>query len=203
MPSHRKAEKAGSKSLKALLNKDTLSVARGLIGRRLITDIRGIESSGIIVETEAYGGPIDEAAHSFIGKTARNSEMFEKAGHCYVYFIYGMHYCVNVVTEPKGTAAAVLIRALEPFSGIPAMQKRRGVSKVRELCSGPAKLCQALSIDRRMLGEDLLNSKLIRIEDPPLDLPTLNIISTERIGISKSSELKWRFCLRGSPFLSR
>ena len=191
-----------TKQLRALLKQNTIEVAKGLIGQKLSTMVDGKLSSGIIVETEAYGGLDDEASHSFRGITKRNEQMFGRPGCCYVYFIYGMHYCVNVVTEAEGTGAAVLIRALEPLDGIPLMQARRGVNSLRDLTNGPAKLCEALAIDKSMLGEDFLNSKLIFIE-PCKKLPAEAIGCSQRIGISKSTHLKKRYFLRANGFVSR
>jgi len=190
------------KSLKSLLRGSTIEVAKALIGYRLYTSVKGHKCAGMIVETEAYDGSIDEASHSFRGKTPRNSIMFEEAGFCYVYFTYGMHYCVNVVTGEKGNGSAVLVRAIEPLEGIEIMKKRRGKSKIENLCNGPAKLCQALGIDKKMLGEDLSSSKIIRIE-AYRNIPESEIISSRRIGITKSENLEWRFYLKGNLFVSR
>ncbi|NMC63793.1 MAG: DNA-3-methyladenine glycosylase [SAR324 cluster bacterium] len=190
------------KSLKRLLLGPTVEVAKDLIGYRLVTSVKGHRCAGMIVETEAYDGSIDEASHSFRGKTTRNSIMFEEAGLCYVYFTYGMHYCVNVVTGDKGKGAAVLIRALEPLEGIEIMKRRRGQSKLENLCNGPAKLCQALGIDKKMLGEDLRSSEIIRIEAYK-GFPDSEIVTSKRIGITKSKDLEWRFYLKGNLFVSK
>lgn len=194
--------KMNKKLLNTLFQKSTLQVARGLIGCRLLSRINGKECSGMIVETEAYDGEIDQACHCFSKRTPRNSIMFEAAGYCYVYFIYGMHYCVNVVTGKKGRGAAVLIRALEPLSGLDLMAQRRGHSKIRELCNGPAKLCEALAIDKKVLGEHFLSSKLIRIV-PYLSFPERQIIHAKRIGISRAQDLEWRFFLKDNLFISK
>lgn len=188
--------------LKSLLRESTLDVARGLLGCRLITRVHGAETSGMIVEVEGYHGTLDEAAHSFGRRTRRNDIMFGRPGFCYVYFIYGMHYCANIVTEEEGTGAAVLFRALEPLTGIEEMQKRRGLTEPKKLCSGPAKLCEALAIDRQMLGEDMLSSQLISIE-PYTDFDDSHIGKSKRIGISKAQHLEWRFFVRGNGFVSR
>ena len=140
--------------------RDPLSVARDLLGAKLTTVNKQGSTSGIIVEVEAYGAK-DEASHSFRGITKRNSIMFSPGGICYVYLIYGMHYCVNVVTEAEGIGSAVLIRALSPLEGIDLMKKRRGTDQILNLCSGPAKLCEALDIDKSCNGENLLQSKKI------------------------------------------
>lgn len=182
----------------------TLEVARDLIGMRLSTDIAGKRTSGMIVEVEAYHGEIDEASHAYGGPSSRNKVMFEEGGHCYVYFIYGMHYCVNVVTEQKDIGAGVLIRAIEPLDGIEIMKRRRGFNggKIFNLTNGPSKLCQALSIDKKILGHHYLSSANIRI-DSFRKFPAVDIASDRRIGISKAIHLKWRFLLKDNPWISR
>ncbi len=177
-------------------------VAPALLGCKLTTCIKGVVTSGIIVEVEAYGGPNDQAAHSWKGKTPRNEVMFWDGGYCYVYFIYGMHYCVNVVTSPKDFGAAVLIRAVEPVEGIEYMRQRRGKAvHHNNLTNGPAKLCEALGIDKRMLGESLISSKSIWLESS-IKVNTADIGSSRRVGISKSPELPWRFFLKGNRWVS-
>ena len=185
-----------------LMTQSTICVAKGLIGCRLITRVGGKETSGMIVEVEAYHEKNDEASHSFGRRTAANEVMFTGPGTCYVYFIYGMHYCVNVVTENEGTGAAVLIRAVEPLTGINIMNRRRNTEDLKRLANGPGKLCQALGIDRSALGEDLLSSSLISLE-PFRTISPEEIGRSTRIGISRSRHLQWRFFLKGSPFLSR
>ncbi len=188
--------------LESLLRHSTLDVAGGLLGCRLTTRVNGIETSGMIVEVEGYHGALDEAAHSFGRRTKRNDIMFERPGFCYVYFIYGMHYCVNIVTEEEGVGAAVLFRALEPLTGIEEMRKRRGITDLKKLCSGPARLCEALAIDGKMLGENMLTSGLISIE-PYARVDDSEIGKSGRIGISKAQHLEWRFFVKGNGFLSR
>ena len=189
------------RNLRTLLSKPTLEVAQGLIGCVLSTRVRGVRTSGMIVEVEAYCGESDEASHAYGGKRASNAAMFERPGTCYVYFIYGMHYCVNVVTEDVGVGAGVLIRALEPFEGIPAMCRRRGLEDIRNLTNGPAKLCDALAIDRRMLGQDLCASERIWLE-PRRHFRPEAIGVSHRIGIRKSAALPWRFFLKESLCVS-
>src|SRR5947209_4166821 len=134
----------------------TLSVARELLNQRLVRVHEGERLSGIIVETEAYVGEDDSAAHSFHGRTARTAIMYGAPGHAYVYFTYGMHWMLNIVTEPAGFPAAVLIRAIEPDEGLPIMQSRRGPRAApARLTDGPAKLAQALGIDKALNGHDL------------------------------------------------
>ena len=136
-------------------SRDTVTVARALLGQRLVRDLEGQRVSGRIVEVEAYDGQRDQASHARSGPTERNASMFGPPGHAYVYFIYGMHYCFNVVTEPKGNGAAALVRALEPVEGLDEMRARRSGWDGVALTNGPAKLCYALGIDRDLDGADL------------------------------------------------
>ena len=169
-------------------------VAPELIGATLLVDGVG----GLIVEVEAYDRD-DPASHGFRGRTDRNAAMFGPPGHAYVYRSYGVHWCLNVVTDGEGTAAAVLIRALEPTRGLESMRARRGVEDARLLCSGPGRLCQALGITGAHDGL-------------PLDGPTFELLSRSepaevvagpRIGISQGVDVSWRYGLSGSGFLSR
>ena len=154
---------------------------------------------GKIVETEAYLHN-DPAAHSFSGRTKRNSPMFEKPGTAYVYFTYGMHFCFNVVTAEEGVGEAVLIRALEPVEGIALMKKRRKQEDVQQLCNGPAKLVQAMGIHKNHNIHFLLNKPLYLEQR---EREKIKIVSVTRIGISKAVEKKWRFYLKNNPFVSR
>ena len=144
--------------------RDTLTVARELLGQRLVRLVRGQELAGLIVEVEAYVGQGDEACHAACGRTARNAVMFGPPGHAYVYFIYGMHYCFNAVTDREGYAAAVLVRALEPLEGIDVMRAHRKGRTGVELTNGPAKLCYALGIDRALNGVDLVEGEELWLE---------------------------------------
>lgn len=188
-------------SLKKLLMKPTLEVARGLLGCTLTTRVGGRETSGIIVETEAYHGDIDEASHCYRKRTARNEAMFGRPGTVYVYFIYGMHYCLNIVTEAEDTGAAVLIRAIEPSSGIDVMQRRRHSRKLEGLANGPGKLCKALGIDKKLLGEHILESQSIAIE-MSRQFRAIDIGCSSRIGISRAQDLPWRFFINGNKWVS-
>lgn len=184
---------------------DTITVARQLLGCFLVHQQGKDTTLGRIVETEAYLWN-DPAAHAFVGKTKRNSVLFGPIGHAYVYFIYGMHYCVNAVTGQEGKGEAVLIRALEPFQGIPVMQKRRQTDNLSLLCNGPARLTQALDITLSLNGAPLFDGELQIWSPDSLLSPSLSetaeIVETTRIGISKARELPLRFYLKGSRSIS-
>lgn len=162
-----------------------MTVARALLGQRLVRVVEGVRTSGIIVETEAYLGRIDKAAHSYRGKTARNASMFEEGGRAYVYFVYGMHHCVNVVAGKKDDPVAVLLRAIAPDEGVEVMRARRG--RDRDLCTGPGKLCQAMAIDRRLDGADLIEGGELFIERARSRVHR-NIVATPRIGVAYAEE---------------
>jgi DNA-3-methyladenine glycosylase len=179
---------------RAFFGRSVHDVAPDLIGVTLLVDGVG----GVIVEVEAYHHS-EPAAHSFRGPTPRNRVMFGPPGFTYVYRSYGIHWCVNFVCEKEGSASAVLIRALQPTHGIPAMRRRRGLHDERSLCSGPGKLCEALAIT-------------IKQSELPLDVPPIalhartskpDIVAGPRIGITKAVDLPWRYGLKGSRFLSK
>jgi DNA-3-methyladenine glycosylase len=146
--------------------RDTLAVAGALLGKKLVRKTSGNMLSGLICETEAYLGSMDSASHAFKGKTPRNRVMFGRAGRAYVYFVYGMHYLLNVVTEEEENPCAILIRAIVPLDGIERMQRYRGRGG-KDLTDGPAKLCQALVIDKSLNGWDLTAGKKLWVEDQP------------------------------------
>ena len=160
---------------------DTLSVSRALLGKKLVRKYRGNILSGLICETEAYLGSKDSASHAFKGKTPRNSVMFGSAGRAYVYFVYGMHYLLNVVTEEEGNPCAILIRAIVPLDGIKHMQRYRGRGG-KDLTDGPAKLCQALAIDKSLNEWDFTAGKKLWVEDRP-SIPGRFIKKGPRVGI--------------------
>lgn len=162
-------------------NRPTVDVARDLLGKRLVRRLDNAELSGIIIETEAYCGADDSACHAHRGRTIRNAVMFGKPGHAYVYFTYGMHYLLNVVTEGENKPCAVLIRAILPLTGLDQMRARRR-RQDRDLANGPAKLCQALSIDKSFYGWDLTKRKQLWVE-PYRDASPDDVIATPRIGI--------------------
>lgn len=163
----------------------------------------------MVVETEAYVGPNDRASHAFRGQTTRNEIMFGPGGYAYVYFIYGMHYCCNIVTEKAGFPAAVLLRALEPLEGIDLMAARRGVKGLTEkttvnLTNGPSKLCQAMGIDKALNGSDLCGDELYLAA--PEKPRRFKVMATPRINISysgKAIEYPWRFIIAGNKFVSK
>jgi DNA-3-methyladenine glycosylase len=175
--------------------RDTLQVARALLGKKLVRQINGLELAGMIVETEAYCGEADSACHAHRGKTPRNAVMFGESGHAYVYFTYGMHYMLNLVTEAAEKPCAVLIRAVVPLDGIEEMETRRK-RKGAELTNGPAKLCQALGIDKSLNGWDLTCGKELWVADFRKISPE-SIITTPRIGIDyaekEHKDAPWRF----------
>ena len=166
------------------------------------TEVEGKTTSGRITEVEAYVGPEDPAAHGYGNRRSqRNVAMFGPPGHSYVYFIYGMHWCFNAVTEKIDFPAAVLIRSLEPVVGIDIMATRRGTGNVKLLCSGPARLCQALNIDREMNASSLSSGPVRILRGKKLH-PDM-ICSGPRIGIKKAMDWPLRFFERGSGWLSR
>ena len=157
---------------------------------------------GRIVEVEAYAGALDPASHAFRGPTARNATMFGPAGHLYVYFTYGMHFCANAVTGGRAEGQAVLLRALAPLAGLDTMRARRPAARrPTDLASGPAKLCQALGIVGADDGTDLVRGR-IRIVDDGTEPPAAPGVSV-RIGITRAAEVPWRWFVPGDPNLSR
>jgi DNA-3-methyladenine glycosylase len=186
--------KLGKPLKRSFFGRSVLEVAPDLIGTTLL--VNGV--GGIIVEVEAYHHS-EPAAHSFNGPTPRNGVMFGPPGFSYVYRSYGIHWCVNFVCERAGSAAAVLIRALQPTHGIAAMRRRRGLHDERALCSGPGKLCEALAITIAHSG--------LPLDRPPIALHARTskpeIVSGIRIGITKAVELPWRYGMKDSKFLSK
>jgi len=173
-------------------DRDTILVARELLGKLLVHTSGGVERVGRIVETEAYLGPHDLASHSARGMTQRNRPMFGPPGHAYVYFIYGMYYCMNVVTEPEGRASAVLLRAIEP------------VKNLAGHTHGPGLLCRAMHIDKRLNGHDLLSDDFHLAL--PLQTKPMIIVKRARIGVDYArhwARRHLRFYIKGNPFVSR
>ena len=179
--------------------RDSRAVAPDLLGKVVVAG----ERRGRIVEVEAYCGPEDPAAHSYRGPTARNATMFGPPGHLYVYFTYGMHWCCNPVCGDDGEGVAVLLRALEPLAGLEAMRAARGGVRDRDLCRGPARLCEALGITGTLDGADLVTGdRGVSIVDdgtpPPAD-PAVG----PRIGITRGADSPWRWWVPDSPWVSR
>jgi DNA-3-methyladenine glycosylase len=177
-------------------------VARELLGALVVSSIDGRRTAGRIVETEAYLGYDDPASHGYRHRRhARNQALFGPAGTWYVYLSYGMHWCANLVCGEAGQASAVLLRALEPVSGLETMRERRGGVGDRQLCSGPGRLCQALAITRDQDGAPLRRSGVIVRPHEGLKPPVA--IATPRIGITKAADWPLRFVEAGSPWTSR
>jgi DNA-3-methyladenine glycosylase len=186
--------KLGRPLKRSFFDRSVHEVAPDLIGATFL--VNGV--GGVIVEVEAYHHT-EPAAHSFNGPTPRNMVMFGPAGFSYVYRSYGIHWCVNFVCEKSGSAAAVLIRALEPTHGLSLMRRRRGLEDERALCSGPGKLCEALAIT--------IKQSELPLDQPPIALHArvgkADVVSGVRIGITKAADLPWRYGLKGSRFLSK
>jgi DNA-3-methyladenine glycosylase len=179
-----------------------LTVAKELLGKYLVRRGGNTRLLGRIVEVEAYLGEHDPASHAYRGKTRRNAVMFHAGGHLYVYFTYGMHFCSNVVTEREGRGRAVLLRAVEPVAGIRAMKRNRSSRELTNLCSGPAKLCQAFRIGRKDNGVDLCGRDIWIAEDAR-NPKKLQVGISRRIGVTDGKQHRWRFYLKNSRFISR
>ena len=189
----------------AFYSRPTVEVARDLIGKTLVRTQARATMMGRIVETEAYVGTEDLACHASRGRTPRTEVMFGPSGRAYVYLVYGMHCCLNVVSEKEGYPAAVLIRAIEPLTGIRRMQRNRGGPDLpeRDIGSGPGKLCQAMEVDRR-LNATSFGGPFLRLEDQGLNVGT--VVSSPRIGVDYAGvwrDKPWRFFVKGDPHVSR
>ncbi|MFC7373276.1 DNA-3-methyladenine glycosylase [Fictibacillus iocasae] len=200
--------------MNSFFSQPTLQLAQSLIGMELVHESKEGITSGIIVETEAYMGPEDRAAHSYGGRRTKRTEvMFDQPGSIYMYFIYGMHVCFNIVSGPPGKPEAVLIRALEPVSGIALMEKRRYSSwkrspaqarKIMHLTSGPGKLCQAMGLGLELYGSKMNKGPVFLKENKKI--PASMIEAGPRINVhyaGEAAEYPWRFWLRGSPYVSK
>lgn len=181
------------------LKTDARTAAERLLGSLLVADLDGKPVRLKIVETEAYDQS-DAASHSYKGKTPRSKTMFGPAGHLYVYFTYGMHYCCNIVVGEEGEGAAVLIRAVEPLDHKAILSERRGGRTGTQLTNGPAKLCQALGITKALNGHNLLKPPLRLQLLPPL--PIEEIVRTTRIGLREARDIPWRFYISDNPYVS-
>jgi DNA-3-methyladenine glycosylase len=210
-----KPNKTNPKKLpRKFYTRDVITVAKELLGKIIVKQEGKKILSGKIVEVEAYDGSIDEAAHTFIGKTKRNEIMFGEGGYLYVYFTYGAHFCSNVVTGKTGSGTAVLIRAVEPFEGIEEMIKNRYAIEEKQnislllngkekynLTSGPGKVCQAFAIDKRYYGTDLTGDNIFLLNQPKVK--PAKIVASKRVGIKKSIDLPWRFYIKDNPYVSK
>ncbi len=192
---------------RSFYTRDVLAVAKDLLGKIVVKKDGSKFISGKIVEVEAYDGSVDQAAHTFLGVTKRNKIMFGEGGFLYVYFTYGNHYCCNVVTGKEGSGTAVLIRAVEPISGIDLMIKNRfGRSLLNEkekfnLTSGPGKVCKAFAITMDHYGIDLTGNEIYFLDSPKIKIK--DIVAAKRIGIIKSVDLPWRFYIKDNPYVSK
>lgn len=180
------------------LLENSITAAKNLLGWKLIHKTPEGLTSGYVVETEAYHQD-DPASHAFGGERPRNSVMYREPGTIYVYFIYGMYYCFNIVTGPVGRGEAVLIRAVEPIQGIELMKRRRGIDDERKLTNGPAKLVQAFGITKAHSGT-MINDGALRLEP---GIMSEEITQTTRIGITKAADQPWRFFITGNQFVSK
>lgn len=182
------------------LDGDAEQVAPRLLGCELLSSINGLTARVKIVEVESYRQD-DAASHSFRGQTARTATMFGPSGHAYVYFTYGMHYCLNVVTGEAGVGQGVLIRAVEPIEGVENLQINRQVSRLVDLTNGPAKLTKALGVNHDYNGHDLRKPPLQLVKRPVLKPD--DIITTTRVGISRDIDRPWRFYIKNNPYVSK
>ena len=194
---------------RAFFARPTLDVARGLLGQRLVRVERGRRLSGRIVETEAYIGQEDLGCHARVGRTARNEVMWGAPGHAYVYFTYGMHWMLNVVTEDDGRPAAVLLRGLAPLEGLLAMRRRRGGAPEEHLTDGPAKLCQALAVDRSFNGHDLCAARPRLFIERGRTPEPVKVTVGPRVGLNsvpepwKSKPWRFRLVAAGDPSMEK
>ncbi len=183
-------------------------VAKELLGKIFVRKTNGKTLAAKIVETEAYDGNVDPAAHSFVGKTKRNATMFEKGGLLYVYLIYGMYYCANIVTGYEGEGHAVLLRAMQPLKGIGEMSQLRfkknslTQKEFRNLMSGPGKLCIAMNLTKKDDGTNLNEDEIFVCRNVD-DSSPIPVVETTRIGIQKGKEFDWRFYIKDSEFISK
>jgi DNA-3-methyladenine glycosylase len=193
---------------RSFYERETLAIARELLGKYMIHDTSDGRTSGKIVEVEAYMGSMgarDAASHAYNGKfTNRTKIMFGQGGHAYIYLIYGMYYCMNIVTNQEHYPEAVLIRAIEPIDGIDLMKRRRGTDKVLNLCSGPGKLCAAMGLSKVQNEMDLCGESLYLLSGERVSPEC--IVSTPRINIDYAQEARnypWRFIIKDNPFVSK
>ena len=194
---------------KTFFERNVLTVAKELLDKIFIYADKNLNQklSAKIIEVEAYDGKIDKASHSFNGITKRNEIMFNSGGFLYVYFTYGIHYCANIVTGKKGEGSAVLLRAMEPISGVDVFYKRRfdgdiiDKRKFHNLLNGPGKICQAFNLNSTHNGLDITKNSIYILDGPKI--PSNEIVKTKRIGIKKPVELPWRFYIKNSIYISK
>jgi DNA-3-methyladenine glycosylase len=188
----------------AFFMRDAVTVAYDLVGKRLVRRLDGSDVVCRIVETEAYMGPQDKASHAYGNRASKRTEVFyRRGGYLYIYLIYGMYYCCNIITNTEAHPEAVLLRAVEPLAGIEIIRKRRATRKLKDLTNGPGKLCQALEIDDRLYGYDITKGQDIWLEDTDEQFP---ISTSPRINIDYAEEYRdmpWRFYVAGNRFVSR
>jgi len=196
---HKQSDGGMRKLGNGFFKENTVKTAKSLLGKYLVTNKGGKKTAGMIVETEAYRGKDDPGSHAFRKKTDRNALMFGRPGKAYVYFCYGCHYLFNIVTEPEGEAGAVLIRAIEPSTGIDIMMARRKTFDINNVSNGPGKLTEALGIGRKDNGKGLAGSEIYAAAGPVKRFKTA---SGPRIGIKTGLDKKWRFWIKGSRFIS-
>ena len=187
---------------KEFYKRDAVDVTRNLIGSILVRELNGEILAGFIVEAEAYKEN-EPACHAHRGRTERTEIMFKDGGKAYIYFVYGMYWCLNATAEPDGVAAASLIRAVEPIAGIETMKKLRGRENTTELCSGPGKLTIAFGLDGSLNGQDLSEPPLRILVLPDHLKPRVRVHRSERIGINLVENLKYRFYIESNPYVSR
>ncbi len=186
---------------------DVVQISRELLGKFLLTEIDGVRTGGMIVETEAYSGENDKACHAHLGRrTARTQIMYQQGGVAYVYLIYGLHHLFNIVTNEEGKADAVLIRAIEPTEGVEEMLLRRQMQKKeKRLTAGPGVMSKALGISRKQYGEPL-SGPPVWVEDRQLKISEKEIIARPRVGVAYAGEdalLPWRFSIKNNPWVSK
>lgn len=187
---------------RSFFERDTLTAARELVGQVLVRQTAEGITKGIIVETEAYLGDKDAAAHSYKRRTNRVRVQFGPSGMAYVYLIYGMYHCLNITSGPEGAPEVILVRALEPACGIELMKQRRGTDRLKSLCSGPGKLCKAMNIDMKLYGADLCRGNDLYLEYGE----RTKTVASKRINIDYAGEAAdylWRFTKKDSPFVSK
>ncbi|SFO36531.1 DNA-3-methyladenine glycosylase [Anaerocolumna aminovalerica] len=187
--------------------RSAVEVAKDLLGLVLVHETKEGITKGIIVETEAYMGPKDAAAHSYKNIRSQRTEIqYGEGGYAYIYLIYGMYYCMNIVTNKEEIPEVVLLRALEPVEGIDLMKQRRKTDKLKNLCSGPGKLCAAMGIDKNNYGMDLCGNKLyLEYQDSISYKESINIVSSKRINIDYAGEAKdylWRYTIENNEYVS-